>query len=386
MAAAYYTRSALSLISCALAMGCHPRGDRLPTAIPERTPYPNFRDPDDPLAHDPCGVKATPDIFVRDVSNHGLLTSLHENLVFLEEANPILLCGLERIELLGDEAYGTGAPSEYTRRSVGLYTPSDRVIRLKASAGIVLTHEVGHHIHNLGYFAPTVRAFLDQSWESGGYPGQRKSNCPASDCFINAAAAENPREDWARTFEMVLMRPIETSVATNFSLNGITPLQEKIRLMRSLLKTDPPLPITFHFGTAVTLDEAQSKKLAALASARTLPSSLRPEIIRQLFIARKSSLKSSVWDQRQTPLFLANLLIFPVFQEGPKRLGFFAYDLEQNRLRATNIALKNVPEIFREEAKSFDRLYLAEDGNTIWLVGWHQEEAAFGAPINILSE
>src|SRR6185436_19342885 len=93
-----------------------------------------------------------------------LLRPLRENLQFLKEANPVFLCGLERVELLGDDDYRKSAAPEYTRRSVGLYTPQNRVIHLKASAGITLTHETGHHVHNLGYFAPVVREFLAQSW------------------------------------------------------------------------------------------------------------------------------------------------------------------------------------------------------------------------------
>jgi hypothetical protein len=183
-------------------------------AVSKRPLDPEYLKLQNALASDPCSVKREPDIFVRGTS-FDVFSPLHGNLKFLREINPIFLCGLERVEALGDEEYKASADPIYTRRSVGLYTSTDRVIHLKASAGITLTHEVGHHVYNLGPFVATVRDFLAQSWTRDA-SGKYSRRCTGPDCFISDAAQEQPTEDWARTFEMVLMRPIETGAATLF--------------------------------------------------------------------------------------------------------------------------------------------------------------------------
>ncbi|HSA58683.1 MAG TPA: hypothetical protein VLJ37_03260 [bacterium] len=368
-----------------LAGGFAMAGCRLfsPPQVPEaprarRAPYPEFPALDDPLATSPCSVKGGPDITLRDVTDHGLLVPLHENLAFLEKANPVFLCGLERIDLLGDDAYSKSASPEYTRRSVGLYTPDDRVIRLKASAGITLTHEVGHHIHNLGYFAPTVRDFLAQSWEIDPKSHERKPLCAGPDCFLNDAAASKPTEDWARTFENVLLRPIETGVATNFSLNGPTPMQEKVRLIRSIAALPEPVKAVIRFGKVRTLDAAEALSLKENSKSQAMPAALPGDEIRRIFVEGRSSLRGTIWDQRGRSFLSGDYVLFPAFQDDRKTLGFFAYDLMLERFSPVTLDLEDVPEEFRKGNFSGLGIAVLDDG-TLLLIGY-SDEASIAAP------
>lgn len=356
----------------------------VPAPRPQRTPYPEDPAPDDPLAADPCSVKKTPDIAFRDVSDLKLLVPLSQNLEFLENANPVFLCGLERVELLGDDAYLKSAAPEYTRRSVGIYTPGDRVIHLKASAGITLTHEVGHHIHNLGYFAPTVREFLAQSWEVDPISGGRKPRCSGPDCFVNDAAGSKTTEDWARTFEQVLLRPIETGVATNFSLTGPTPLQKKVELIRSIATLPEPVKAVVRFGEARVLDETEAAAVKKAASSLEMPASLPKETIRRIFVAGKTSLPPSVWDNRQRPFLSGDYVVFPVFQAEKKKMGFFAYDLKKEWLRPMTLDLEDVPEEIRDLAGTFTSLQVySDDQGALHLAGYLENGSAISVPLAV---
>jgi hypothetical protein len=347
--------------------------------------YPEYPSPEDALAADPCSVKKTPDVVLRNAPFE-LLGPLQENLRFLRKVNPVFVCGLERIEVLGDAEYKESADPKYTRRSVGLYTPADRVVRLKASAGITLTHEVGHHIHNLGYFAPTIREFMAQGWmfdESG----RRIHRCEGDDCFLNEAAASEPVEDWARTFEMVLMRPVETAAAVNFSLSetGETPLQKKVSLIRSISSLPEPVKGEVHFGTARTLEDADIKGLEERDSATALPASLPPETVRRIFRAGKASLRPWAWDNRRYPFLAGNFVVFPVFKEEEVRLGFFAYDLAHDQFVALELKTEGLPEEFREAADSFTNLEVRtdQDGDLL-LIGYRDAAAPLAAPLALV--
>jgi len=376
---------ALSLVGTAALAGCrlaHPTPQVLPDSKPQRTPYPDYPAPDDPLAAAPCSVKSGPDVVLRDVPDVDILLALHGNMKFLREANPVFLCGLERIDLLGDDAYRRSAAPEYTRRSVGLYTPHDRVIRIKASEGLTLTHEVGHHIHNLGTFAPTVRAFLAQSWAVDPDSGGRKPRCAGPDCFLNDAAASKPTEDWARTFERVLLRPIETGVATNFSLNGPTPMQEKIRLIRSIAKLAEPVKGIVRFGKARVMEVAEALKLKEDNDSQAMPASLPGDKVRRIFVAGKSSVQRSVWENRRRPFLAGDFVVFPVFQGERKTLGFFVYDLSKDRFLPVELSLEDIPEEFQKAAATFSDLRVIEENGGLALIGFREESPTLVAPVD----
>lgn len=335
----------------------------------------------DALAVDPCSVSRDPEISVRGTA-FDVLKPLYENLDFLRAANPVFLCGLARVEALGDDDYKASADPIYTRRSVGLYTRDDRVIHLKASAGITLTHEVGHHIQNLGYFAPTLRVFFDQSWKEDAH-GRMSPKCGGFDCFVNDAAAESPSEDWARTFEMVLMRSIETAAATNFPLgaDGPTPMRKKIELVRSIAATPEPARAAIAFGAARALDAAEAAKWKGVDRSPDLPATLPPETVRRIFQRGKRGVRSWVWDNRRRPFQAGDLIVFPAFLERAKNLGFFAYDLKQDRYVPLTLDLESVPKEFKEAAGSFADLQLVEDAGALRLVGHFADGTAIDAPV-----
>jgi hypothetical protein len=346
-----------------------------------RTPYPDFPVPDDPLATEPCAVRKEPDIVVRNAPVD-LLRPLGENLEFLRKANPIFLCGLERIDLLGDPEYRASADPKFTRRSSALYTPMDRVVRLKASDGIVLTHEIGHHIHNLGHFAPTVREFLAQSWTIDPQTGTRSPRCQGPDCFLGDAAASDPKEDWARTFDYVLLRPLETAVLTNFSLNAPTPMQEKVRLIRSIAKIAEPVKGMIRFGAARVLDVAETDEATKADVSPALPSNLPQTTIRRIYVAGKSSVQPFVWGHRRRSFMVGDHVVFPVFQKDRKTLGFLVYDLKDGAFRPATFDLENIPRELREAAATFSdlRILEAKDGSLVF-VGLREGEPALAAPI-----
>jgi len=358
-------------------------GCAAPAATVGRALYPDYPLPNDLLAFDPCSVKESPDVYLQDAS-FDLLRPLRENLQFLKDANPVFLCGLERVEVLGDDAYKKSAPPQYTRRSVGIYKPDQRVISLKASAGITLTHEVGHSVQNLGFFAPTVREFLAQSWTFDPKTGTRVHRCEGPDCFFGEGDASSPTEDWARAFERVLMLPVETGVAVNFSLSGPdeTPLQKKVALMRSIANLPAPLPAKARFGAA---REVKSEDAAAWIEASLspdLPASLPSETIRRIYRTGKGSIKSWIWDNRRRPFLAGDAVVFPAFLKDQKKLGFFAYDLQQERFRPLVIGLENIPAEFQAAAASFTDLEIVTDpdGNLL-LIGQRPGAPTLAAPV-----
>jgi hypothetical protein len=351
------------------------------TASVRRPLYPDHPASDDPLAIAPCSVREAPDVFVRNAPFE-LLRPLGENLQFLKEANPVFLCGLERIELLGDDEYRASADPKFTRRSSALYTPTDRVIRLKGSAGIVLTHEVGHHVHNLGYFAATVREFLAQSWTLDPETGARSPRCAGPDCFLSDASASDPKEDWARTFDYVLLRPIETGVMTNFSLSGPTPMQEKIRLVRSIAKLAEPVKGMIRFGAARALDVLEANEFEKTDLSPVLPSSLPSETVRRIFASGKSSIRPYVWDNRRLPFLAGDYVVFPVFQKDRKTLGLLVYDLKKDSFRPAVFDVETIPQEFRDMAGSFTELRIlpAKDGSLLFM-GLREGEPPLAAPV-----
>lgn len=270
----------LSLVGVLGVAGCAP-------SLPSRTFYPEWPNSGDVLARDPCSVRREPEIVIRGSEaeraeaaksdpnysvfigkrtdaeiQRGARESVDQGLDLLRRANPVFLCGLERIEFLGNEAYAKAI--EDRTRSFAYYDPAARILRIRLYGGLYpVVHEVGHHVHNLGYFAPAVRDFLGQSWVFND-DGERVRKCKGSHCFLYHKAGEDPWEDWARTFERVLLTPTETVIKTNLNLEvvGRTALQRKIGLIFEATSLEKPLAGTLRVGKAQSLPPSTFQVLA----------------------------------------------------------------------------------------------------------------------------
>ncbi|HEX5035975.1 MAG TPA: hypothetical protein VFX30_02320 [bacterium] len=258
--------------------GCGP-------SLANRTTYPDWPGSDDLLAADPCSVRREPEIVVRgseadfqdalrdqpgafplayrkgdtneDVKRR-VMESVQSGLRTLRTSNPVFLCGLEKIELLGAREYDA-----QSQGSAAHYDHDQRVLRIRLyNMHVPVVHEVGHHVHNTGHFAPTLRAFLDQSWIV--QDGERVHRCEGSHCFIYAKAGSSPAEDWARHFEQTLLTPNETLLRTNLNLEvvGRTSLQTKIKLIFDITTLEKPVWGTLKVGPAQTLPASTAQFFA----------------------------------------------------------------------------------------------------------------------------
>lgn len=271
---------AVSLVGVMSLAGCSP-------SLTYRTFFPEYPESNDPLATNPCAVRREPEIVIRGSEPERAAASISEpnyksffanksdteirknaqeaamrGLDRLRRANPTFLCGLEKIEFLGNESYARLIPKSPT--SFGYYDPEERILRIRLYGGVYpIVHEVGHHVHNLGYFAPAVREFLAQSWTWNG-DGDRVHKCEGSHCFLSDRAGEKPAEDWARTFENVLLAPTETVLATNLNLEvvGRTALQRKIDTIFAITSLERPASGTVQVGAAQSLPPSTFQVLA----------------------------------------------------------------------------------------------------------------------------
>jgi hypothetical protein len=266
---------ALSLAGCA-------------NSLSNRNFYPDWPDSGDVLASDPCSVRREPEIVIggseaerawaqkntpnfstfyggktNDQIRKAARDSVERSLQTLRRANPTFLCGLEKIQFLGEEDYDASRGSDQ-KDSVGYYSHEERILRIRLyRAPYPVVHEVGHHIHNLGYFAPTIRNFLSQAWVVNG-EGQRVHRCEGPNCFLYEKAGMSPAEEWARTFENVLLTPTETVLKTNLNLEvvGRTVLQSKISLVFDLTSYEKPRVGSVRVGPAQTLPPSSFQVLA----------------------------------------------------------------------------------------------------------------------------
>jgi len=273
MNARFFTFAGLLSLS-----GCAP-------SLSNRDFYPEWPDTGDILATNPCSIRKEPEVIVqgseeersyaaKTVSGFSLFFKNQSNAQIQQQAkdaaagqlsrlrsvNPIFLCGLERVEFLGQKAYESSFETDQRDKGVAHYSHSERTLRIRMySAPWPIVHEVGHHIHNLGYFAPTIRDFLSQSWEYKD--GERRHRCEGSHCFIYADAGTSPAEDWARHFENVVLKPDETLLKTNLNLEvaGRTALQNKIRLIFDLRTGEKPVWGTLDVGSALELPSSAAQ-------------------------------------------------------------------------------------------------------------------------------
>lgn len=270
----------LSFVGVLGLAGCAP-------SLSGRTYYPEYPESGDLLATNPCAVRREPEIVVRGSETERLEAAksdtnysiffgkqsdeaiqdnarkaAEKGLATLRNANPAFLCGLERIEFLGNKAYAEAIPNSPT--SFGYYDPADRILRIRLYGGLYpIVHEIGHHVHNLGYFAPAVREFLTQSWKWND-DGARVHKCEGSHCFLYDRAGEKPTEDWARTFENVLLHPTETLLKTNLNLEvaGRTALQRKVDAIFGITSLEKPVFGTVRIGAAQSLPHSAFQILA----------------------------------------------------------------------------------------------------------------------------
>ena len=255
-----------------LATGCEVMVDLHP-----RTPFPEKSDPNDALSHDPCSLKGIPDVVYLDpqldaVSLEAKKREVFRDLEAMKKINPGFLCGLDRIELMGHDSY---FKAEGRAESRGVYHPSrtynfqfalfqklpvqKNFIRLDISEydRFALFHEIGHHVHNLGIFAPTISQF--KALSQNLYAGEVwKAAAIAKDknIFISPYAAKNSEEDFGESFAYATVYPL--SAGMRFYLpsspekNGI--LGKKI----TLIAKEMNLPIAtrsmnFKFGEPIEL-------------------------------------------------------------------------------------------------------------------------------------
>jgi len=178
------------------------------------------------------------------------------------------------------------------------------------------------------------------------------------------------------------MRPIETGVAVNFSLSGEeeTPTQKKAELIRSLISHPEPVRGIARFGKAETKEEAD---LPQPGDPHALPSSLSQDAIRRIFRVGKATIRPYVWEKRRHAFLAGDFVVFPVYQEDRKTLGFFVYDLKRELFSPVVLKSENLPKEFREAAGTFTSLeILPQQNGDLLLVGRRAQKPALAAPVS----
>ncbi len=177
-------------------------------SVPRREHYPETPSPDDPLAQDPCSVQSQPDIVLvqsipmNAAQQRSWIRRIAGDFGDLERINPQFLCGLTRLELMDQKEFSKVEENPDTR---GHYDSQNRVIRIQQYSRKTLFHEIGHHIHNLGILAPTIR----QSRALGWLPQEKGEGLPMTGFFFSEYSKKNPKEDWAETFALMSAFPLE---------------------------------------------------------------------------------------------------------------------------------------------------------------------------------
>ncbi|MFO1518697.1 MAG: hypothetical protein U1F57_03385 [bacterium] len=177
-----------------------------------RENYPENPEPDDVLSHDPCSVQKEPEIVITHPEwnpdqRKSFEKVLQRDLNSVRKLNPLFLCGLKRIEILDQESFGK---VDTNPDHAAHYSASERVIRIDQYSSFIFFHEMGHHLHNLGLMAPTVREFKEIGWAQDAF-GKLKPKQGADD-FFTLYASSSFQEDWAETFAAVNVAPLEVGL------------------------------------------------------------------------------------------------------------------------------------------------------------------------------
>ncbi len=127
----------------------------------------------------------------------------------------------------------------------------------------------------------------------------------------------------------------------------------------------------------------KNDEIADPGNPTALPASLSPDTIRRIFKTGRAAIKPYVWEKRRYPFLAGDFVVFPVFLEDRKTLGFFVYDLFQDRFSPVTLALKDIPEEFRGRRFSDLGIPIQDDG-TLLLVGHTDEGASIAAPVTFI--